>query len=441
MQKSVSWKELLNREENFVGPNSNLNELDERWLCMYEALYYCIASMCSAVKSDEDDLDDIILDKVYTQVYDFLCSIYNYGEFSMFNSESILYQSAFEICRFMGGCSFIHETKRCNSLSLRQFVYLNSPEKYHVKGSKKYFDPKYSTVNSEKQDEINNVVSTLRQHRHRFFTKKENDIRRPNWAAMPKSSVHEWSLYFVLEDPKISKIYKRINNRFSIINKALNAPRDDQYIDNLIENFNKFVSRTEKDKHEDFIFLSKTFLTHVKKDPTYYGMNLYRFEKNMQLYLITDSVKQLSRCKNQTEENIFLAKFFVLSELCFPKLRNQLFQLEDISEIFHYSTSFKDFLVLFILMSRLIIDQLIEDHVLSDNWESSILSQINNLAEKVLFNPDAIDSTVTPEYQNFYQTLVISPIAKKVNLAIFTMIEDKLRKAENPNEILKNLFV
>ena len=170
-------------------------------------------------------------------------------------------------------------------------------------------------------------------------------------------------------------------------------------------------------------------------------MNLYRFEKNMQLYLITDSVKQLSRCKNQTEENIFLAKFFVLSELCFPKLRNQLFQLEDISEIFHYSTSFKDFLILFILMSRLIIDQLIEDHVLSDNWESSILSQINNLAEKVLFNPDTIDTTVTPEYQNFYQTLVISPIAKKVNLAICTMIGDKLIKAENPNEILKNLFV
>lgn len=56
MQKSVSWKELLNREENFVGPNSNLNELDERWLCMYEALYYYIASMYSAVKSDEDDL-------------------------------------------------------------------------------------------------------------------------------------------------------------------------------------------------------------------------------------------------------------------------------------------------------------------------------------------------------------------------------------------------
>lgn len=75
----------------------------------------------------------------------------------------------------------------------------------------------------------------MRQFRHRLFKSRPVDNRRPEWSAIPKSSEHEWQLYFDYvdadgkADPRLRDILKRIKNLYNGVNTAIHSSKDAGY--------------------------------------------------------------------------------------------------------------------------------------------------------------------------------------------------------------------
>ncbi len=167
-----------------------------------------------------------------------------------------LYNDVFEACLFVSLCMFLYETKRIKGISLRRLIYQYSPMDYKTVGSPNYFDYRRSKhfceSSSDKPEQTDISISSdemaLRQYRKRFLSGRPVYIHDTEWSAIRKVSEHEWELYFVLDkaDPEIRDTFKRIRVLYSALNKALNSPLDDGYINRLEVAFSKFSSRLKR---------------------------------------------------------------------------------------------------------------------------------------------------------------------------------------------------
>lgn len=139
----------------------------------------------------------------------------------------------------------------------------------------------------------------MRQFRHRLFKSRPVDNRRPEWSAIPKSSEHEWQLYFDYvdadgkADPQLRDTLKRIKNLYNGVNTAIHSSKDAGYKKRLEDACDAFQKKLRKIKYKNYLDLCKALLEHIEKDrgdagknlldfgSTYYGINLYRFEKEL----------------------------------------------------------------------------------------------------------------------------------------------------------------
>lgn len=315
-QFAKSAGEIATREKNFFnGKIANFSS-DEMRKYFPELQELAMGIEVDAQKLRGISRDDL-LKMVFSRVYNFVISFHAQShdssglEYRLFDKNHDIYNEVFEACFFMSHCMFLYDTKCLKGMSLRKFIYEHSPRKYNVKGSKDYFDydrpREFRESNSDKPEASSDLIlsdeARLRQYRKRLLSTRAVYNHSSEWSAIRKVSEHEWTLYFLLEeaDDEIRDTEKRIRNLYKDLNRAFGSKMDEGYIGRLDEAAGKFCSKLEKIQYNRFLNLGNYCLAHINKDTTCYGINLYRFEKELRLYRITNDVNRLIECKSEAE--------------------------------------------------------------------------------------------------------------------------------------------
>lgn len=375
---------------------------------------------------------DLIL-KVFSKIY--IHNLFNapYIHSPLFKVSS-LSDKIYEACFFMTLLTFLHTSKHIKGKSIRKFVFQYHPLNFRNKESEYYGT-----------DALDQAEDYLRKYRNVLLSRQEIQITNIQWSAISKDSEHEWTLFFPLRDYKrsgdkslpsaIRDTDKRFGNLYSDIIHVCNTEKDSGYEKRLMTAYSKFMSKLHKIKYENYVELAKTFLLHTDKNIEYYGMDIYKCEDGMKPYIITREVKRLSMCQSIDEENDILFQHVILKDISFPKIYEFLIDLlsNDIyykynkkvyfEDIFTFRCAFLFFIEYVVTSGCLIFDKLVEGALRDDGeetakwkgWEDLFRETINEMAERVFYNPRELDFTVTAKPQENFIKFISAPVNYYVN--------------------------
>lgn len=416
-----TWKDFVKRAENFHWDSARFIKQAEKDEDFFKVLH----ELCDTItrylsKKAEENHKENFSDKTQ-ELRDAFSFIYNFiaeqsQDFTFFSDYApkfaSIYNEVFEACFFASVCTFIHETKRIDGTSLRKYLYDYSPLEYGVRGSANYFNYDHKKKDAPIAASLLNEEIKFRKTRHRLLSERPVYNKRSEWSAMSADSEHEWFFYSVLEkvDGDLADVYKRFGNLYNDVNAVLKlSPKDEDYESRKETAYKKFTSKLKKINFERFLQLQGTILSHIVKNEKYIGMNIYRFERRLRLFNITNEVKILLKCNDDKEEKHFLTKFVDLKDIEFPKLYQKFYSLDAVSTI-RYVNIFQCFKNLIAFSSHLIFDYLIEKGVFGDDWENLFLDTINGMAESVFYAPDDIDYTIQPRSQECFEKLLLESV-------------------------------
>lgn len=422
MNFESEWNNFMKRSENFYW---NLNALQTSIIkndAYYKALYNFKINIINFIKENKLRPEQI-LEKVFSDLYNFVTM--NHFELTYFLKGSPLYDSAYNACLFSSLCMFLHSTKRTDGMSLSKFTYENSPFHFNIEGTYDYCPP-----NSYSSQLISDS-STLRKKRNRLLSSRPVYIQRPQWSAMSEDLVYEWNLYYFLEgSPSLATInewclnhnltieefniiqdtYKRIGNLNKDLHKALNAEKNSSYKSNLENAYEHYMSKLKKLKYENYLKLQKSLLSYHCEERKYYGIRIYRLEKEFRPYNIMYEVNQLRKCETVADEDAVMTKSIILKDIFFPKLYKNLSELPVYSDIESCSKYFGVLNNLVVTSSCLIFDELIEENYLGNDWKDFFDDILYELTEKVFYNPDEIDYTIDSKSQDAFIKILSAPV-------------------------------
>lgn len=419
--------DLTKREENFFNGEKYLPTMGDTYYLRLELLLQNIKARLNSLQGQDNRGENILL-TIFSNVYDFVAT--SDDDYSLFSSDMVIYDDVFDVCVFISLCMFLYETRRIKGKSLRRFIYDHSLKGYNDKGSTEYFDYEHfgrffltssSDIPEVSSEHILKDEANLRQYKHRRGQDRPVCHDSSEWTAIRRVSEHEWTLYFVLDEAEneIRDTYKRIRVLHSGLNKELRSFWNDRDLGKLEIAYDKFLKKLAKIQYGHFLNLGKFCLDHICKDKTCYGINLYRFEKNLGLYTVSGEVNRLLKCKTEEEEKAILAKTVILKDIPFPKLYEYFGNLEDIRQTKIYVRSFWSFLDELVRSSRLVMDRFVEEGTWGEDWESLFCKMTNELASSVLYDPERIDYSVMPGSQEMF----MKDIAASANARIAYMIE------------------
>lgn len=419
---SIEWYNLIQRGQNFLWDFETFKtDAIEK-----KTFYKKLCSFKNSISPDLWKLRDSrsqMLNTLFSEIYGFI-SRFNF-QYTYFLNGSTLYSSMYEACFFTSLCWFINKTKRIKGMSLNKFTYNNSLYLFYDKNSTEY------CPSTSYSDFLNGKASTLRKTKHRLLSSRPVYDKPPQWSAISKDSEYEWNLYHILIDDAptdakqkwisehnltsdefniIQDTFKRIGNLYNDIENKLKTEKDDAYKDRLQNAYKKFTSKLKKLKYENYLNLQKMILSYINEEPRYWGINIYRFEKEFKLCIITNEMNSLLNCKTDEEKNNILTRSAILKDICFPKLYRDFFSIPLYNDLVSYLKFFPDFMNLTISSSCLVIDELIEDGFLGEDWENFLLNTLNKMAESVFYNPKEIDFSVKPESQEKFMELLSAPV-------------------------------
>lgn len=202
MSETHPVPDFLKRSRNFFYTRNE----DPEALSASELNYYSIfqkqldeiRALKKEMKSEHAKIDTL-LKTVFGNVYSLLTYSNGIPQFDPNATNSSLASDSYQACYFMSLCMFLFETRRLKGKSLRRFIYDNSPQKYHIKGTTNYFD--FKNIKREASGQMNLSDETkLRQYQNRLFSLRP--VHHPNseWSAMRKASEHEWTLYYIVDN-------------------------------------------------------------------------------------------------------------------------------------------------------------------------------------------------------------------------------------------------
>jgi len=391
MNEKNEWYKLIERNKNFHGNHIIPEKEAEQNASFYIALNVLRKTILSALDTHTDLDRKLLLNTIFSYIYDFICISSNH--FSIFGNPSPLYENAFEACYFTTLCMFLHHTTRIKGKTFEAFIKDNNPL-YNVA------EPNESLLLSE--------TITFRQSRYRLLSSRPIYIRRKEWDGMSADSEHEWSIKYDLNEADITILdtFKRIGNLYKGINAEINKP--ELNMDNLRKSYKSFQSKIKKLYFQNYLELQSFLLAHVRKNEAYYGINLYRYEKENRLYIISSEIRKLLECKTEAAEKELLTKFSILNGIYFPKVYEKLGSISNPHHLCMETTNFINFLNCIVTSSKLIIDELVEANYLGDDWNLLFLHTINQMAESVFYNPSELDFSFpdSPNVQEKFEKIL-----------------------------------
>lgn len=408
--------EIIERAKNFYG---DLNPLT----IQSELFYMELQGLSEIIEVDIDKLRGISeedsLKMIFSRIFNFVTA--SNDNYSIFDSNMVIHDDVFNACFYTVLCMFLHETKRTGGMSIRKFLYLHSPLEFNKRGSRNYFDyeinkREFSDRFSEDYYKCTLILSEdekLRKFRQRLFKNRPSHYDSSEWSAIKKDSEQEWTLYFNFFNANKSinanekKTLKDIKNLYNPIYKVLHsANNEDEY--KLA--YNKFLSKLKKIEYENVLNLSKFILENIQEDKDYYGINLYRFEKELRLYNISKEIQLLLGCHNDEERERILDKSIIMNELFFPRLYEYFGNQNTYKETYYYTYTFFLFLDEIVISNYLVLDKFIDNGLLGENWENLFLKTINTMTSSVLYDSKDIDFTAPAGAQEKFVELLSAPV-------------------------------
>ncbi len=410
METKSEWNEFIERTNNFHWNSEQLKQIMIINKPYYE--YFCNLKSYLLQETDKPEKQNRIkfLNAFFNGVYTAI--VMSDSNFAYFLEGSSLHDNVYNACFFTTLCMFLHETTRAKGKTILKFIYDNSLDYYNDRSSEKFCPFDYPS------DELLKNEDTLRKQRHRLLSSRPAYSKRSEWSAIAKDSEYEWTFKYTLEieDETLKDTFKRIGNLYKDISNVLKAPRDEKFNTKVEMAYKSFSSKLGKIKYEKYLELSKKTFDHINENNEYYGINLYRIEKELRPYITTNEVNQLLACETDTDEKAILTKSVMLNDICFPKV------YEDFANFPLWTDTEKCALCFRILCDRiipincLIIDELIEKKYFGEDWYDFFRNTINEMANKIFYNPEKIDYTVTSKSQEKYMK-ILSATAQNV---IFT---------------------
>ncbi len=400
------WNKFIARINNFYWNSPDIMQV----LTNYKTLYIKIYEKISFEKNNSQDNQnrETLLKSLFSEIYttSTMCNLC----FTHFLEGAPLYNNVSNACFFTSLCMFLHETTRTKSISLKNFIYTNSLDYYNDKNSK-YFCPF-----DNPSDELLKDIDTLKKRRYRLLSSKPVYHKRKEWAAMAKDSEHEWTFMYVLEaeNDTLKDTFKRIGNLYNEINNALASPRGEGFDNTVKRAYKKFSSKLKKIKYENYLELQKVIFDHLCENEKYYGINLYRIEKESRPYITTNEVNQLLACKAIADREAILNRSAILNKIWFPNVYNDFASLDFVSDIEKTSLLFLLLLDIITPINCLLIDELVENNYLGEDWYDFLCELINKLAREIFYNPKDINYTITPESQENFMEIYSAAVQRVI---------------------------
>jgi len=414
MEAKPAWLELAERTNNFHGEHKSFIKNAHE----YESFFSELDWIRKTILVDLDKhywLDrEQTLKMVFKRVYNFV--IMQNPKYEIFGSDWPYYDDTddiFEACMFTALCMFIHHSKKIKGIRDKNFLYKYSSYEYTKKGTPWYFDFDYPEKDSVGFETFTREAQSFRKMRERLFENRAVKIERIEWSATASSSEHEWSFYYVLSnlDEDLADTYKRIGNLYNGVSAALKFA-DDGYFEKLDKAYKSFTNKLKKIKYEKFLELQHEILAHICENETHYGINIYRFEKLLRFWNIGYEMTRLLDCKCAADEESRVLETSVrLNNVWFPSVYKKFASIESYDEMGVYALLFGRLMNQVVGASRLILDEFVEEGIFGTDgeWETLFLDTINQMTEKVFYNPREISSDLgfeSPEAQEAFQRVL-----------------------------------
>ena len=353
-------------------------------------------------KEDKDDKQLLknVLSKIYGFIYDNMGATYDPLHITF--AQKSLNKTVEKSCTFTTLCTFLHTSTRIKGKSFPDFIYKHDPVRHYASGS-------YSKTQLEFEAE------RLRKSRYRKLRQGRVYVPEYKWAAVSTDLEHELSFRFVIDqcDSNLVDTYKRFGNLYNDILKTIDGEKGDDYAEDLLNAGKRFLAKVRKIDYSKYLRLQRQIIAHLKSDEKYIGINLYRLERTMMPWRMINDVNFLlsNQCDRKTE-TAFLQKTAYLKEIPFPKIYCALRSLTESAEnIRLYADLFDEFIYYSNIVGCLILDTLIEENFLGNNWADTMRCIMNDLAVNVLYDPEELKLD-TPEEnaQEKFEALLSYPV-------------------------------
>jgi len=329
-----------------------------------------------------------------------------------------VYYSVFETCLFSLLCAYIEHTKRIESLTLSEFVYVINDKLLSIE-SAGYVD----LVNSRNRkrerglsSRYNSDVENLKQWRIRTLSKNKNFKNRGKWKTVPVSVAREFSIVHSVvfgsgNDFKYHRLGS-LNKLYSKIREAHKSSKDAEYKDRINIACDNALTKIKSVKYENYLRQCKFFLNEISKNEQFRGITLYKFEMAHSLFNITTEVNSLLKSTTEAEVDSILEGSYILNNIHFPSLYSAFCLIDDSDDMFHCVATYKLLLAEFISSGILILDELVEKGYFGneDNWYDFFLEIINKMAERILYSSVDIDFSIERRSQICFETILSVPV-------------------------------
>ena len=430
METKPPWHGLAKRVENFrwnmtLEEISNFPEEFFMFLCDLQS-----ENFAKWMRGQGWDTSEI-LKAVFIGVYDLIVKGDSQFEIFRFQENSLIFADAQQACLFTTLCIFLHASTRIKGKSLKDFIRDTSPMEYNNPASPNYRTPSLLTSDEEK----------FRRARHRHFSTREQlrqvenaqpsgtsaYYKHSQWSAMEKDAEHEWTFYHALNadavlSAEVKDTFKRLGNLYKDILPALLSPKDDGYTARVDAAYKKFSSKLSKIQYARYLELLREIFRHLESNKAYYGINLYRIEKELRPFATTHYVNKLLACQNNAnemqsyvEEIRILNESIAMDKIWFPRLYEHFALLFNYEDMGLGAEVFLEFLNMVVGSACLVIDELVEKGCFGDDWESLFIQMTNDAAESVFYAPSEIDFTATDGSQKKFQELLDAPVRLRVS--------------------------
>lgn len=321
--------------------------------------------------------------------------------------DPVIMNCIYEACAFIGIAMFLYSSKRIKAKSENEFIRSNSPRGDSSNGDY------YSAVDVE--------GPALRKYKNRELSRKPVYIKDNEWRFMPADSEHEWRLYYELDQGKQDKVlcdtFKRLRNLMKDIEKvskyrnleAISTVSFDELKSELDSALQKYLSKLNKIKYQNYFNLIKFILDHLDLDKEYYGNNIYRLEKEFCPYILSH---QINYVINNGMDDLFAGKVVALYPIEYPKLYDRLFELNDLSMIGFYVNLFISIRNEFVLMAYYLLDEQVQDE--PEAWIQFLKENINSRVESVFYSRDEIKLNEEEHAQKAFVDCMSLPVRLEI---------------------------
>jgi len=457
--ENPSFNEFINRAKNFHASQEAFQVIVSDNSLFFRELYEITTSFTSGIKNTGDICRHEMLNEILTEVQNLATSYIN--EFSIFGDDSFLnlcpdylyeyrddiiehldstnsdidihkllnkkfYYDVYNACFFTSICNFLQTSTRCKSLTLKEFVYNSSPSKYPESIPLRKADISDIRDRDKRLSqfelyeelilELDKEVDAFKRWKSRHLSNSDSYFTRREWSAIPFVLEHEMSVIYYLEGlPKnLESVFKNITNLYNLLHKERKAPDSTEQQSKLGNAFDKTNKRIEKMKYINYIEIGKYLIHRMKEKEKFYGISLYRFEMQYNYYSTINEVNHLLHTDDEDERQAILINSYLLKDIHFKEIKNAFLYIDDYISTAMYVSLFKTFMGIVNMASILVIDALIDNGLLGGNWNDFLLEALNEMAEKILYNPANIDydHINEPDADAYFKGILATSIAR-----------------------------